>query len=100
MKPEISQALDSLLDKLLTSDESSEGARKQELHREDRKARSLWIRVQGGEEQWRGNELVGLYRGENAVSNFLENILWEEEEIRKSLAFPKQIKWHMETGKN
>ena len=33
-----------------------------------------------------------VYRGENAISNFLENILWEEEEIRKSLAVPKQIK--------
>ena len=34
----------------------------------------------------------GVYRGENAVGCFLENILWEEEEIRKSLAAPKRIK--------
>ena len=33
-----------------------------------------------------------VYRGKNVVSNFLENILREEEEIRKNLAVPKQIK--------
>ena len=33
-----------------------------------------------------------VYRGENAVSNFLENILREEKEIRKNLAVPKPIK--------
>ena len=34
----------------------------------------------------------GVYRGKNSVSNFLENILREEEEIRKNLAIPKPIK--------
>ena len=38
-------------------------------------------------------EVVGsrMYRGQNAVSNLLENILREEEEIRKILAVLKQI---------
>ena len=33
-----------------------------------------------------------VYRGRNAVSNFLENIQREEEEIRENLAVPKPIK--------
>ena len=33
-----------------------------------------------------------VYRGKNAVSNFQENILREEEEIRKNVVVPKQIK--------
>ena len=33
-----------------------------------------------------------MYRRQNAVSNFLEDILWEEEEIRKILAVPEKIK--------
>ena len=39
-------------------------------------------------------EVVGsrVYRGQNAVSNFLENILWEEEEIRKNLTVQAKIK--------
>ena len=33
-----------------------------------------------------------MYSGQNAVSNFLEDILRKEEEIRKILAHPKQVK--------
>ena len=48
--------------------------------------------MQGGEERWRGNELEGVQGKKNIASKFLDNILREEEEIRKSLAVPKQIK--------
>ena len=62
-------------------------------HGKDGIARSLRIRLEGGEVR-RRSDRVRVIQGGKAVGSFLAEILWEEfeEEIRKSLSIPRQFK--------